>query len=274
MPEKNRKNSHSRNPAGQAEGLLAAIVESSDDAILGKTLDGVISSWNKGAERMYGYTAEEAVGRPISMLLPPDRLKEIEEILERLRRGEHVERFDTQRVTKNGRLIDVSMTISPLYDEKGEIVGASTIARDVTEQRRGEEALRRLASIVESSYDAIVGRTLDGTVTSWNDGAERLFGYSGEEMMGRSVDSLMSTPGELEAINERLLRGERVEQAAPPVVIDTATKMPVTMEPTNIPPKATGPNKKPTKTGAKTGIRAGTNISFWAAAVTIETQAA
>jgi PAS domain S-box-containing protein len=211
MPEKNRKNSHSRNPAGQAEGLLAAIVESSDDAILGKTLDGMISSWNKGAERMYGYSAEEAVGRPISMLLPPDRPKEIEEILERLRRGEHVERFDTQRVTKDGRLIDVSMTISPLYDENGEIVGASTIARDVTEHRRGEEALRRLASIVESSYDAIVGRTLDGTVTSWNDGAERLFGYTAEEMAGRSVDSLMSTPGELEAINERLLRGERVE---------------------------------------------------------------
>jgi PAS domain S-box-containing protein len=211
MPEKNRKNRHSRNPAGQAEGLLAAIVESSDDAILGKTLDGVISSWNKGAERMYGYSAEEAVGRPVSMLLPPDRPKEIEEILERLRRGEHVERFDTRRVTKGGRLIDVSMTISPLYDEKGEMVGASTIARDVTEHRRGEEALRRLASIVESSYDAIVGRTLDGTVTSWNDGAERLFGYSAEEMTGRSVDSLMSTPGELEAINERLLRGERVE---------------------------------------------------------------
>ena len=127
----------------EARARLAAIVESSDDAIIGKTLEGRIESWNAGATRLYGYAAHEVIGRPVSLLAPPDRSDEVPQILERLKRGEHTEPFETIRVTKDGRPIAVSLTISPLTDSRGRILGASTIARDVTERRRGEEVARR-----------------------------------------------------------------------------------------------------------------------------------
>src|ERR1700758_3700889 len=115
---------------------LASIVESSDDAIVSKNLDGVITSWNPGAERIFGYTAEEAIGRPKTMLFPPDRLEEETEILRRLRRGERIEHFETIRVRKDGTHIYVSLTISPIKNSDGEIIGASTIARDITSRKR------------------------------------------------------------------------------------------------------------------------------------------
>jgi PAS domain S-box-containing protein len=121
---------------------LAAIVESSDDIIIGKTLEGTITSWNKGAETAYGYSAEEAVGSPISMLVPPERPDEIPMILDSVRRGEKVDHFETVRVAKDGRRLDISLTVSPIRDRAGNVVGASTIARDITEQKRAEEALR------------------------------------------------------------------------------------------------------------------------------------
>src|SRR5215211_9502876 len=118
---------------------LAAIVESSDDVIIGKTLEGIITSWNKGAERIYGYSAEEAVGQPISMLVPPERPNEIPRILESIRRGEKVDHFETVRMTKDGRRLDISLTVSPIRNSSGDIVGAATIARDITERKRMEE---------------------------------------------------------------------------------------------------------------------------------------
>jgi len=126
-------------PSG--EGLLAAIVSSSDDAIISKTLDGVIMSWNRGAERIFGYTAEEAIGQPIMMLIPEDRHPEEDMILGRLRRGEPLEHYETVRQTKDGRLIDISVTISPVYDETGQVIGASKVARDVTLQKRVQREL-------------------------------------------------------------------------------------------------------------------------------------
>jgi PAS domain S-box-containing protein len=123
---------------------LAAIVESSDDVILSKTLEGIITSWNKGAERIYGYTAEEVVGQPVSMLVPPERPNEIPEILQRIQRGEKVDHFETVRMTKDGRRLDISLTVSPIRNSEGEIVGASTIARDITERKRAEEAMRQV----------------------------------------------------------------------------------------------------------------------------------
>ena len=115
---------------------LAAIVESSDDAILSKDLDGVIESWNRGAERLFGYSEDEAIGRPITMLIPPDRLYEEPRIIERIRRGERVGHYETVRRRKDGTLVDVSLSVSPVKDAEGRIVGAAKIARDITELRR------------------------------------------------------------------------------------------------------------------------------------------
>jgi PAS domain S-box-containing protein len=126
----------------EAQARLAAIVESSDDGIVSKTLDGIITSWNDGARRIFGYTAEEAVGRSIAMLIPPGREEEEPQILRRLRAGERVDHFETVRVTKDGRRIDVSVTISPVRDGTGRIIGASKVARDVTEQKQIQRELQ------------------------------------------------------------------------------------------------------------------------------------
>lgn len=135
--------------ADQRLNLLGAIVESSDDAIVSKSLDGIIASWNKGAERVFGYTAAEAIGRPILMVIPEDRQNEENEILSRIRRGERIEHFETIRQRKDGGLIAVSLTVSPVKNAEGEIIGASKIARDITEQKRSQEQIATLAREVE-----------------------------------------------------------------------------------------------------------------------------
>src|SRR5437763_7943178 len=137
------QNSHSnhRNSA-PLQALLAAVVEDSDDAILSKNLDGTILTWNKAAERMYGYRPEEVIGKNVSMLLPPDRPQEVREILQRLRLGEKIEHYETRRRTKDGGIVYVSLTISPVRDTDGKVFGASTIARDITQTKMAEEALR------------------------------------------------------------------------------------------------------------------------------------
>jgi PAS domain S-box-containing protein len=131
-----------RHQAEEARGRLADIVESSIDAIIGKTLEGVITSWNAGAQRLYGYSAEEVIGRSIALLVPPEREDELPTILKRLRRGERLAEFETVRVRKDGRRLDVSVTVSPIRDARGRLVGASAIARDISERKRAEEALR------------------------------------------------------------------------------------------------------------------------------------
>ena len=133
----------SDNPAAsEAQARLAAIVESSDDAIISKDLTGIIQSWNAGAQRILGYTAEEAIGRHISMIAPPDRKDEMNNILKRIARGERVEHFQTKRKAKDGRILTVSLTVSPVRDASGVIIGASKVARDITESERQAEALR------------------------------------------------------------------------------------------------------------------------------------
>jgi PAS domain S-box-containing protein len=129
--------------AEQATRLLAAIVESSHDAIVSKSLNGVITSWNKGAERLFGYAAEEAVGQNITLIIPPERRDEERTIVEQLTRGERIDHFETVRMRKDGSLLDVSLTISPMKDASGRVVGASKLARDITERKRAEEALRQ-----------------------------------------------------------------------------------------------------------------------------------
>jgi PAS domain S-box-containing protein len=129
--------------SADAQALLAALVESSDDAIVSKTLEGRILTWNKGAERLFGYSAEEAIGKPITLIIPPDRLHEEDDILARLRRGERIDHFETVRMTKGGRPIEISVTISPVRDASGRIVAASKVARDITLRKHAEEALRQ-----------------------------------------------------------------------------------------------------------------------------------
>jgi PAS domain S-box-containing protein/excisionase family DNA binding protein len=149
-----------RKRAEEIRFQLAAIVESSEDTIIGKYLDGIIFSWNTGAERMYGYSAEEVIGRSVALLIPPDMPDELPGILDRLRRGERIERYETVRIRKDGRRIDVALTISPIKDAAGTISGAATIARDITKRKREEAALRFL---VEAS--SVLATTLDYEMT-------------------------------------------------------------------------------------------------------------
>ncbi len=135
-----------RKDAQEAQSRLAFIVESSDDAIIGKGLDGIIASWNVGAEKLYGYTAEEAVGQSVSILVPPGEINDTLEILSKIREGEEVHSYETIRITREGQIIDVSLKVSPIWNKDGQLVGVSTIARDITERKKAEVARRRLTS--------------------------------------------------------------------------------------------------------------------------------
>jgi len=169
-----------RKQAERATAHLAAIVESSDDAIISKDLNGIIASWNKGAERLFGYTAEEAIGRPVTLLIPPDRQQEEPRILQRLRRGERVEHFETVRVRKDGALLEISLSLSPLRDSAGRIIGASKIARDITERKRTEEALRaseeHFRALFESGPVAVYSCDVSGVIRQFNRRAAELWG--------------------------------------------------------------------------------------------------
>jgi len=193
--------------------FLAAIIEASDDAILTKDLDGVVTSWNPAAERIFGYTAAEMIGRPVAVLVPADRPDEEPQILARIHRGERIDHYETVRRRKDGRLIDVSVTISPIRDASNQIIGASKVARDVTEQMQAAIQGVLLSAIVESSDDAIASKDLNGIVTSWNPAAERIFGYTATEMIGQSIAILVPAdrPDEEPQILARIRRGERID---------------------------------------------------------------
>jgi PAS domain S-box-containing protein len=201
-----------RQKGAHANSLLAAIVDSSEDAIVSKTLDGVITSWNRGAEHLFGYPAQEAIGRNIMLVIPSDRKQEEAGILERIRQGERIEHFETLRLKKDGTLIDLSLTISPVKDATGRIVGASKVARDISERKHAEEATNLLAAIVDSSDDAIISKSLDGVITSWNKSAEQLLGYSVSEAVGQHIFLIIPDDRRDEEITilDKLKRGERV----------------------------------------------------------------
>jgi PAS domain S-box-containing protein len=167
--------------SGEAAQRLASIIESSDDAIVSKDLNGVVTSWNRGAQRIFGYSAADMIGQPIMILIPPDRHDEEPEILERIRRGERVEHFETIRQRKNGSLVDISVTISPVKDADGRIIGASKIARDITDRKRAEAALRdserRLQELLAAIPAAIYTTDAAGTITYFNEAAVALTGH-------------------------------------------------------------------------------------------------
>ena len=170
--------------------LSLAIIDTAQDAIIAKSLDGTVTTWNAGAERLFGYTAADMIGSPITRLFPPDRLHEEGELIARLVLGKTVSHFVTRRIRKDGAHIDVSVTLSPVRDAGGTIVAVSKIARDVTETQRQNLALALSAAIVEHSDDAIISKSLDGTVITWNAGATRVFGYSAAEMIGGPITCL------------------------------------------------------------------------------------
>jgi two-component system cell cycle sensor histidine kinase/response regulator CckA len=189
-----------------------AVVESSDDAIISKQLDGTVLSWNPAAERIFGYTRDEMVGSSIYKLIPPDLHYEERYILDRIASGLHVPHFETTRRHKTGTLFPVSVSVSPVRDGDGRVVGAASIKRDMSQVRRGLETSAHLAAIVESSDDAILSKSLDGTVRTWNAAAERMYGFRQEEMIGNSIyrivpDHLQS---EEQQILERVSRGDHV----------------------------------------------------------------
>lgn len=194
-------------------GIADNIIRFSEDAILSKTLEGIITSWNHGAEKIFGYTPEEAIGKHITMLIPPERIDEEPQIIEKVRRGESIEHYETQRIKKDGTIVYISLTVSPLKDADGRIIGVSKIARDISGRRKADEIQSRLAAIINFSDDAILSKTLDGILTSWNRGAEKIFGYIPEEVIGKHVSILIPPErfDEEPKIIERIRRGESID---------------------------------------------------------------
>ena len=173
------------------QAFLAAIVDGSNDAIATKTLDGLVTFWNPAAERTFGYSASEIVGRPITVLFPPDRLEEETEFRRRLSQGQHIDHYETVRVHKDGRLIDISVTLSPLRDKAGNIFGVSKIARDITLRKRADTVLREQLEFWRVAFaslgDGVIITDAARRVTFMNREAELLTGRSGEAAVGQPL---------------------------------------------------------------------------------------
>jgi PAS domain S-box-containing protein len=174
--------------------LLASIVESSDDAIISKTLDGIITTWNKAAERIYGYQAAEIIGHPISLLIPPGRPNEMVEIIDRIRTGERVGPYQTTRRRKDGTTISISLTISPIHDAAGKVAGASSIARDVTEREQARLAAQYARSLIEASLDPLVTISPAGKITDVNEATIRVTGVARGQLVGTDFSDYFTEP--------------------------------------------------------------------------------
>ncbi|OYW74538.1 MAG: hypothetical protein B7Z26_11395, partial [Asticcacaulis sp. 32-58-5] len=195
------------------QAQLAAIVESSDDAIIGKSLEGIITSWNRGAEKIFGHTAAEAVGQPLLMIFPPELVYEEEEILARISLGETVDHFDTERIRKDGRRISISATISPLKDADGKVIGASKIARDITEQKHAEEALARseelLRHLIKHTPAAVAMFDTEMRYIQASDRWITDYHLEGKDLIGRShYEVFPDIPEHWREIHRRALRGQ------------------------------------------------------------------
>src|SRR5580693_2475322 len=205
-----------RKLAERTTSLLAAIVDSSDDAILSKKLDGTITSWNQSAERLFGYKAQEAIGQHITLIVPWERRSEEEDILRRLARGERVEHFETVRRRKDGTHLDASLTISPIRDATGRVIGASKVARDVSERKRIEVALReseeRFRAIFETTPECVKLVSADGTLLHMNGpGLQMVGARSADEVAGKNVYDLIAPEDRdrFKAFNESICQGEQ-----------------------------------------------------------------
>ncbi|HEV7798794.1 MAG TPA: PAS domain S-box protein [Pyrinomonadaceae bacterium] len=191
-----------RKAAELTNSLLAGIVESSDDAIISKDLDGIINSWNKGAERIFGYTAAEAIGQPATLLIPPDRLDEEPTILNKLRHGERVDHYETVRRRKDGSTIDISLTVSPIKNVEGKVIGGSKIARDISERKRVERQTNFQAHLLGAVEQAVIATDPNGTIVYWNSFAEKLYGWAAADALGANVIEIMPAEATREQARE------------------------------------------------------------------------
>ncbi len=174
-------------PPSLAQATLEAFIENLEDATVGKTLDGTITIWNPAAERLYGYSAEEVLGKSVALLIPPDRPNELADIMDRVRQGQHIEHFETIRLRKDGFRLNVSVSISPITGSGGQVIGAATIARDISAQKRREDDIAEVLfrDLLEMAPDPIL-ITKGGIITMLNRQASREFGYGSEELLGQS----------------------------------------------------------------------------------------
>lgn len=182
---------------------LAAMVTSSNDAIIGKTLDGIVTSWNPGAETIYGYSAHDMVGQSMTQIIPPELLNEFQGFLRRLQSGETIRNYETERIRKDGKSVPVSVSISPVKDETGRVVGASSIARDISERKKAEEDLRRAArysrSLIEASLDPLVTISKEGKITDVNEATEKATGIPRHRLIGSDFCDYFTDPGKARA---------------------------------------------------------------------------
>ena len=184
-------------PSEAEVALLASIVDSSEDAIVSKTLDGVITSWNKAAEKMYGYSAEQIVGEPVTLLMP-EGSTEMVDILGKIRAGERVDHYQTTRLRQDGTAVPISLTVSPIYDQAGTVVGASSIARDISEQVRTDALLRAASeyarSLIEASLDPLVTISPEGKITDVNEATIKVTGVDSQDLIGTDFSDYFTEP--------------------------------------------------------------------------------
>jgi PAS domain S-box-containing protein len=195
------------------KSLFEATADATDDAIISKDLEGVINGWNGAAGRLFGYTADEMIGQNMLRLIPEDLHREEEEILGKIRAGQRIGQYETVRLRRDGKKIEVCVTISPVKDANGQVVGASKVVRDISDRKSSDNSRFRLAAIVDSADDAIISKDLNGIIQTWNKGAYRMFGYTAEEMIGQPLLRLI--PKELyyeeDEILKKLRAGERID---------------------------------------------------------------
>ena len=193
--------------------LLQGIIESSEDAIIGETLEGLITLWNPAAERLFGYTSAEVIGQNTQLIVPETVRSEADRTRAQALSGDRLEHYETIRFAKGGTSIDVALTLSPVHDEAGQIVGLSQILRDIGERKAIERRATHLAAVIQSSDDAIVSKDLEGIVQSWNPAAEKLFGFTAADMVGESIRKIIpeNRRHEEDDVLRRVRGGERVE---------------------------------------------------------------
>ncbi len=199
--------------AEDAQKFLASIVEQSEDAIIGCTPDGLIVSWNRGAQKLFGYRSQEIIGKNLVVLATDEATPALKSALARMKRGKAIFPFDGNGVTKDGHHIEISCSASPVKDARGRLMGIAAILRDISERKRADEARALLAAVVEFSEEGILAVSLDKKVLSWNRGAEAIYGYSAEEIIGKSVASTIIPPERMEEYERsfaRVLAGENL----------------------------------------------------------------